>query len=208
MEKVLVAGATGTTGNIIVHLLKESDNYEPVAMVRKKEQTAQFQAKGIETVLADLTEDVSHAVKGTGKVIFAAGSKGKNLEEVDKEGAKKLVDAAEKHGLKKFVMLSSIGADDPESHSELSDYLKAKKSADEHLRNSSISYTIVRPGQLSNDEGTGKIRYGKSIDHKGDIPRADVAKTLVTALDESKADHKTFEILKGDTPIEEALKKV
>ena len=71
-QKILVAGATGTTGNIVVDLLKDSANYQPIAMVRKEEQKKDFEKKNIQVVMADLEQDVSHAVKGIDKIIFAA----------------------------------------------------------------------------------------------------------------------------------------
>ena len=104
MEKILVAGATGTTGNIIVELLDQSQYFEPIAMVRKEDQKSQFEKKNIKTVMGDLEGDVSGAVKGMDKVIFAAGSGGKKVVEVDQEGAKKLIDASSKNDIKKFVL--------------------------------------------------------------------------------------------------------
>lgn len=128
MEKVLVAGATGTTGKKIVQILKESNIYQPIAMIRKENQKNQFETKGVETVTGDLTKDVSHTTKGIDKVVFAAGSGGTNVVAVDQEGAKKLVDASKKERVKKFVMLSSMGADNPQG--ELKEYLQAKHNAD------------------------------------------------------------------------------
>ena len=97
-ENVLVAGANGTTGRIIVDLLKKSNNYNPVAMVRKKEQKEDFEKNNVSAILADLEEDLSHTTKNVQKVIFAAGSKGKNVKGVDQEGAKKLIGCREKLG--------------------------------------------------------------------------------------------------------------
>jgi len=210
MEKVLIVGANGTTGKIIVDKINNAQNYEAVAMVRKKEQQAQFQDKGINTVLADLENDVSDAVKGMDKVIFAAGSGGKTSEEktilVDQEGAKKIVDAAKKANVKKLVMLSSIKADEPESNPELSNYLKAKEEADQYLRASGLKFTIVRPGTLTNDKGTGKINKAEKLDEVGKITREDVAAVLVHVLDENIATDETFEMINGETKIEEAIK--
>lgn len=133
-QNILVAGANGTTGRIIIDLLQNSNKYRPVAMVRNQAQKDHFAEKNVATVLADLEEDVSHAFNDIDKVIFAAGSGGKKVVEVDQEGAKRLIDAAKNAGTKKFVMLSSMGADDPSQASELEDYLKAKHNADAYLR--------------------------------------------------------------------------
>ncbi|OBX25030.1 uncharacterized protein YbjT (DUF2867 family) [Gelidibacter algens] len=205
MENVLVAGANGTTGKQIVKLLTESQYFKPVAMVRKKEEMTQFENDGIEAVLADLENDVSHAVKNIDKVVFAAGSGGKNVIGVDQDGAKRLIDASKNANVKKFVMLSSMGADAPEKAEELQDYLKAKHNADEYLKSSGLNYAIVRPGSLNNDNATNHIKLKEKLSERGEISRADVAQTLVHVLNDDTANKVSFEILKGDTLIGKAL---
>ncbi|CAM4340335.1 SDR family oxidoreductase [Gillisia limnaea] len=205
-KNVLVAGANGTTGRIIINLLKESENYRPIAMVRKQEQKDFFEKENVMTVMADLEEDLSHAVKNADKVIFAAGSKGKKVIEVDQEGAKRLTDAAKKSGAGKFVMLSSMGADNPSISDELQDYLKAKQNADDYLKASGLEYSIVRPGSLTDNSGTGKIKLKEKLDKQGSISRADVAKTLVEVLDGEVKKNKVFEIVAGEIPIEKAVR--
>ncbi|REG84625.1 SDR family oxidoreductase [Winogradskyella sediminis] len=208
MENILVAGANGTTGKQVVNLLKASQYFTPVAMVRKEEQQKQFEDDGVQTVLADLTEDLTHAVKGIDKVIFAAGSGGKNVVEVDQEGAKRLMAVSKMADVNRFVMLSSMGADQPEASEELQDYLKAKHNADEHLKNSGLKYTIVRPGSLNNNEGQGTIELKEKMNKRGEISRADVAQTLVKSLNDDAPYNTTFEILEGDTIIGEALQQI
>ncbi|RCS27084.1 SDR family NAD(P)-dependent oxidoreductase [Polaribacter sp. WD7] len=205
MEKILIAGANGTTGKKIVDLLATSQYFTPVAMVRKEEQIKQFEEKKIETVLADLEQDVSHAFSAIDKVIFAAGSGGKKVKEVDQEGAKKLIKESEKNNIKKFVMLSSMGADAPEQAEDLQEYLKAKQNADEYLKKSNIPFSIVRPGSLTNNEAKGKIKLSKKLQERGEISRADVAQTLVRVLHDSAQINKTFEIIEGDTLIGKAI---
>lgn len=207
MENVLVAGANGTTGKQIVKLLTESQYFKPVAMVRKKEDMAQFENDGIEAVLADLEKDVSHAVKNIDKVIFAAGSGGKNVIGVDQEGAKRLIDSSKNANIKKFVMLSSMGADAPEKADDLKDYLKAKHNADEYLKSSGLNYAIVRPGSLNNENATNHIKLKEKLSERGEISRADVAQTLVRVLNDDTANSVSFEILSGDTLIGKALEK-
>ncbi|EGV43326.1 SDR family oxidoreductase [Bizionia argentinensis JUB59] len=209
MENILVAGAHGTTGKKIVNLLSESQYFNPIAMVRKEEQIPFFKAKNVETVLADLEKDVSHAFKKPiDKVIFAAGSGGKNVEAVDQNGAIKLIDASKNNNIKKFVMLSSMGADKPESVPELEAYLKAKQIADTHLTESGLNYSIVRPGALTNDELLNKIELEEKLNKRGEISRNDVAQTLVRTLNDDVANKVTFEIIKGDMLIADALHKV
>ena len=205
MQNILVAGANGTTGKKIVHLLKESQYFNPIAMVRKPEQVEQFKNNGIDTVLGDLEKDISHTIKGVDKVIFAAGSGGKKVVEVDQEGAKKLVDISVKSQINKFVMLSSLGADKPESGGDLEDYLKAKQNADAYLKASSLKYSIVRPGSLTNNEGVGQIELSKSLNKRGSISRDDVAQTLVKSLEDDVAVNKVYEIIEGKISIENAL---
>lgn len=208
MENILVAGANGTTGKKIVQLLKQSQYFNPVAMVRKEEQVNQFKQDGIDTVLGDLEKEINHIVKGIDKIIFAAGSGGKKVVQVDQEGAKKLMDAGKQQGIKKFVMLSSMGADSPDKAEDLKEYLMAKHNADEYLKTTELTYTIVRPGALTNEKGTGSIALAEHLVNDGSISRDDVAQTLVRTLHDDAAPNRTFEILSGDTLIGIALDTV
>jgi uncharacterized protein YbjT (DUF2867 family) len=205
-KNVLVAGANGTTGRIIIDLLKKSKTYQPIAMVRKQDQKDHFEKQGVAAVLADLEENVSQSVKNADKVIFAAGSNGKNVTDVDQEGAKRMIDATKKVGVSKFVMLSSMGASTPSANKDMEAYMQAKQNADEHLKASGLSYSIVRPGALTDDDGTGKIELKEKLEKRGSISRADVAKTLVAALEDDVKQHQTFEILNGEVPIEKAVR--
>ena len=208
MENILIAGANGTTGKEIVNLLNQSQYFKPFAMVRKKEQQDYFKALGVETVLADLEKDVSEVTKNMDKVIFAAGSGGKNVVEVDQNGAKKLIDASKKHHVKKFVMLSSMGADAPEKAEELQDYLKAKHNTDNYLVESGLNYAIVRPGALNNDTRTNKISLESKLNRQGEITRNDVAQVLARVANDDIANKETFEILNGETLMAEAFTKI
>ena len=205
-KNVLVAGANGSTGRIIIDLLKKSEKYQPIAMVRKQEQKEHFEKENVATVLGDLEEDLNEAVKGAHKVIFAAGSGGKKVVEVDQEGAKRFTDAAKNAGAEKFVMLSSMGADNPSIGGELEDYLKAKGNADDYLQKSGLAYTIVRPGALTNEEGSGKIQLKEKLEEQESISRANVAQTLVEVLDNDVKPNQIFEILDGETSIEKAVR--
>ncbi len=205
MENVLVAGANGTTGKKIINLLKASQYFNPVAMVRKEEQKEQFKKESITTVLGDLENDLSHTVENIDKVIFAAGSGGKKVIAVDQEGAKNLIDASKKANIAKFVMLSSMGADNPKSSENLQEYLEAKQNADEYLKSSDLTFAIVRPGALTNGAGTGKINLQPKLNQQGSITRDDVAQTLVRSLHDDAAINQTFEIIQGDTLIGKAL---
>ena len=205
MENVLVAGANGTTGKQVVELLRQSQYFNPIAMVRKEEQREQFKSKNVDTVLADLTEDLTHAVENADKVVFAAGSGGKNVVEVDQEGAKRLMAVSKMANVNKFVMLSSMGADNPEAVEDLKDYMRAKQNADEHLKDIGLNYVIVRPGTLNNEKGSGKIQLDTKLNKQGKISRANVAQTLVRVLHDDAPKNTTFEILDGETLIGNAI---
>ena len=207
-ENVLVAGATGNTGQKVINLLNQSQYFNPIAMVRKEEQKAQFESKNIETVMGDLEEDLSNTTKNIDRVVFDAGSNGKKVIAVDQEGAKRLIDASKKNHVKKFVMLSSMGADQPEKAGDMKEYMQAKANADDYLRISTLDYAIVRPGELTNEAGIGKIKLGDNLEKSGSISRDDVAQTLVRSLHDEAAHNRTFEILKGEEMIGNAMDKV
>ncbi len=215
--KVLVAGAHGKTARRLVRKLVR-DGHQVRGLVRKEDQLPDVEADGAEPVLVDLEEAevegaVGEAVEGCDAVVFAAGagpgSGAARKETMDYGGAVKLVEAAEKRGVRRYLMLSSTGADDPGAREEaMRPYLKAKGRADERLRQSGLEYTIIRPGRLTEEEGTGRIEAAQSLGRRGEISRDDVAATFAAALEARNTYGKTFEILAGDTPIEEALEKV
>src|SRR5919205_330719 len=215
--KVLVAGAHGKTARRLVRMLRE-DGHEVRGLVRKEEQMPDVEADGPGPVLGDLEEAevegaVGRAVEGCDAIVFAAGagpgSGAARKETMDYGGAVKLVEAAEKHGVRRYLMLSSIGAGNPEGGSEeMQPYLFAKARADERLQVSDLDYTIIRPGGLTDEEGTGRIEAAESLGRRGEISRDDVACTFAEALELENTYHKTFEILGGETPIREALESI
>jgi uncharacterized protein YbjT (DUF2867 family) len=214
--KVLVAGAHGKTARRLVRMLVE-DGHEVRGLVRKEEQMPDVDDDGAEPVLVDLEEEgvdaVGRAVEGCDAVIFAAGagpgSGAARKETMDYGGAVKLVEAAEQHDARRYLMLSSMGAGDPEGGSgAMRPYLRAKARADERLQESGLDYTIIRPGSLTDEEETGGIEAAESLGRRGEISRADVARAFAEALELESTYGKTFEILAGDTPIREALQRV
>ena len=215
--KVLVAGAHGKTARRLVRMLVD-DGHEVRGLVRKEEQLPDVEADGAEPVLVDLENEevegsVGEAVEGCDAIVFAAGagpgSGAARKETMDYGGAVKLIEAAEKHGVGRYLMLSSMGADNPEGGSEaMQPYLFAKARADERLQESGIDYTIIRPGGLTNEEGTRRIEAAESLGRRGQISRDDVARTFADALEMRNTYGKTFEVLAGDTPIREALEKI
>lgn len=210
MEKILIIGANGKTGRLLAEQLSAHPDYLPVAMIRDRSQHSFFEQMGVKTVIGDLEKDFSYAFEGIDKVIFAAGSGSKTGKEktklVDELGAIKSIDLALKHRVKKYVMLSSRGAENAEKADEsMQHYLLAKKEADEHLKSSGLPYAIVRPGKLTNGPYTGKIKAAPIFNEKGEISRADVAAVLVHMLDPSLEGLQVFEILGGKVDIPEAI---
>ena len=161
-------------------------------------------------VLADLEGDPSPAAEGCDAIIFTAGggpgSGDARKETVDRQGALKLIEAAKDYGVRRYVMVSAMGADDPESGPEgMRPYLRAKGSADETLRESGLDYTIVRPGRLTDEPATGRVDAALSLNRRGEISREDTAHVLLATLVAANTHGKTFEVLSGDTPVDEAV---
>lgn len=207
---VLVAGANGRTGKQIVNLLLERD-HEVRAMIRDASQAAEMKRIGAQPVIADLEHDVSFAVEGCDAVIFAAATSGlaspEKTDSVDRDGPIKLIKACEENAVNRFIMLSSLGTDNPEAApSEYQHYFKAKAVANNKLEKSSLNYTIIKAATLTDNDATGKIKASKKLqDSAGDISRADVAATIVASLNNENSYRKTFEIISGEDPISVAL---
>lgn len=213
---VLVVGANGAVGRKVITQLKDTE-HSSVALVRKEAQVSELENTGADkVVVADLEGDISNAFDNVHAVIFAAGSGGSTGADktllVDLWGSKKVVDAASKNGVKKLVQLSATDSPDPDNESDvMRPYAVAKHMSDYYIEQSDLNYTIVRPGPLQDDEGTGKIDASFSIE--GDpngytIPRDDVATTLINALDITQLDKQVVYIQSGDTTIREALEQL
>ncbi|GHA95944.1 NAD dependent epimerase/dehydratase [Algimonas arctica] len=183
--KILVAGATGNTGTRLMHDLVQR-GHDPVALVRDSSDTSQLPPQVEQRIgdLADLRDDICD---GCDAVVFAAGSGGDTgsdmTDKIDRDGAMRLVDLAAKTPVSRFVMLSSVGADNPNPEGELATYLKAKHDADEHLKASGLPYAILRPVALTDDGGSGDIVLGDKVDPQAKAARGDVARVLADAVD-------------------------
>lgn len=191
---ILIAGSTGNTGLRLTQQLVDA-GHKPIAMHRSTSDTSKL-PKGIQTRQADLKQLNDDVCEGADVVIFAAGAGGDSSDEltemIDRDGAKRLIDIAGKQGVDHFVMLSSVGAEDPDPQSDLAHYLQAKHDADEHLKASGLSYTIVRPVTLTNDDGDRKIRLGDEVDPGGKAARGDVAAILARAATDATLEGKVF----------------
>lgn len=180
---ILVAGATGETG---VHLVQELIDLgqNPTALVRDSSDTSAL-PEGVDLRKGDLTNLQDGICDGMDAVIFAAGSGGSTgpemTDKVDRDGAKRLIDLAGDAGVKRFVMLSSVGADQSDPTGEMAHYLKAKHEADEHLKASGMTYFILRPVALNNDGRSVRVILGDEVDISAQASRADVAHVLAEA---------------------------
>jgi uncharacterized protein YbjT (DUF2867 family) len=207
--KVLIAGANGKIGRrLIPHLV--ADNIQVRAMVRDLSQKTDLETLGAhEVVEADLEGDCSQALEGQDAVIFTAGSGPHTGPEktidVDQNGAISLIDQAKAQGVGRFIMVSSMRADDPESGPEkMRHYFAAKGKADDHLRASGLDYTIVRPGRLTEEPPLEKVKVAEKLKDFGDISREDVAKVLSETVRRALR-KKEFDVISGPTPTRDAL---
>lgn len=211
--KVLLIGANGQIGKHIIKFAKEDATIHLTAMVRKEEQAAALHADGTEAVLADLegaVADLSKVMEGMDAVIFAAGSGGHTGPDktilVDLDGAAKAIEAAEAANVDRFIMISAMQAHNRNAwaNSPIKPYMVAKHHADRILMDSKLNYTIIRPGGLQNEPGTGKVQAGE-LSERGFIPREDVAKTVLESLANEKTYRNGFDLVTGDEEINSAL---
>ena len=210
--RVLLAGSHGKIGRRLVGLLAEH-GYRPVAMIRDPEQAAELRDLGGEPLVANLEGDLEAVTEGCDAVVYTAGggagSGAAKKETVDRQGAEKLIESALRHGVGRFVIVSSMGADAPdEGPEQMRPYYAAKRAADDALAASGLDYTIVRPGQLTDEPGDGRVSAALSLGRSGQVSRGDVAAVLVACLGDGRTVGKTFELLDGDTPIVEALRSL
>ena len=202
--KLLVAGAHGRTGRYIVSLLGDKAK----ALVRSRNQVESMTDLGAEAVVGDLTAvSLDGLLEGCNGVIFAAGAgMDGDPEKVDNEGAVKLIEALKQTGGGRFVMVSSVGTTYPDKMPPLlKPYLVAKRKAERVLETSGLTYTIVRPGGLTDAPGTGQVDVAPALNRGGSVPREDVARVVVAAVDMSTTYNTVFDVLAGDTPIAAAL---
>jgi uncharacterized protein YbjT (DUF2867 family) len=211
MSTIAIAGGRGKIAMILGRALAERGDTAR-GLIRNPAQADDLRAAGIEPVVCDLEGDgdVAAAVRGADAVVFAAGagpgSGAARKKTVDRDGAVKLVEAAKAEGISRYLIVSSMGADKPPADGSegFGAYLQAKFEADEAVRASGLDYTIVRPGGLTDDPGTGLVTIAEHTE-RGQIPRADVAAVLLACLDTPSTIGQSFDVISGDTPIADAL---
>jgi uncharacterized protein YbjT (DUF2867 family) len=183
-------------------------------VIRNDDHATDLEDAGAEPVIADIEEldDISEQIAGADAVVFAAGagpgSGPVRKRTVDYLGALKLIAAAEKLGIRRYLMVSAIGVNSASWSEAMRPYYEAKRDADEALIASGLDWTIVRPGMLTDDPGTGLIEVAPRIEPSARIPRDDVAATLVACLDAPNSIGVAFDVVSGETPISEAVSEL
>ena len=210
---VAVAGGHGKVALRLLRILSERGD-RALGLIRNPDHASDLEAVGATPAGADLEnldpDAIATSISGCDAVIFAAGagpgSGPARKRTVDYGGAVKLIDACKSAGIRRYLMVSAMGVRDPEARGpEMRPYYEAKLEADQALAASGLDYTIVRPGRLTDDPGTGLVEAAPRLERGGEIPRDDVAATLLACLDDPSTIGKGFDLLSGETPIAEAV---
>jgi uncharacterized protein YbjT (DUF2867 family) len=206
---VLVAGGHGQIARRLLRLLAQQ-GHTARGLIRNPDHVKDLEADGAHPVLCDLeTDDVRPHVGGADALVFAAGagpgSGDARKRTLDLGGAVKCIEAAQELGVDRFLMVSSMGTRDIPQDGPMKPYLEAKRDADLALVDSGLRWTIVQPGRLTNEPGSGLVQLAPVIGHFGEIPRDDVALVLYQCLFAENTVHGSFELLGGTEPVEAAV---
>ncbi|CAA9322425.1 MAG: oxidoreductase ylbE [uncultured Friedmanniella sp.] len=211
--RIVIAGGHGQIALLAARLLADA-GHRPVGLIRDTAQAGDLTAAGAEPAVVDLehsdVEAVAAVLAGADAVVFAAGagpgSGAARKLTVDRDGAVLLADAAERAGVRRYVMVSSMGADSFDAASEdvFQVYQRAKSEADADLRRRDLDWTVVRPGALTDEPPSGRVRLAPETG-RGSVPRADVAALLVALLTTGAGVRAQFELVSGETPVAEAV---
>ena len=211
--RAVIAGGHGQVGLRLGALLAARGD-QPVGLIRNAGQAADLEAAGVEPLVLDLAaatpQQLAQALQGADAVVFSAGAGGRGGTEatnaIDGEAAVALVDAAAAAGVRRFVMVSVFmdagrGRDLPDT---FENYMRVKRASDVHLAASDLDWTILRPGTLTDEPGTGRVRLGPAIP-QGAVRRDDVAAVLAELLRAPGTVHQILELTEGDTPVADAV---
>lgn len=210
---VVVIGGHGQIALRLLRLLAERGDTGR-GVIRDPGQAVDLEAIGATPIVLDIeNKEIGDAVAGADAVIFAAGagpgSGQARKQTVDFGGAVRLIEAAKAHDISRYLIVSAMGANHPERWSEqMRPYYGAKAAADKAVVESGLDYTIVRPGMLTDDPGTGKVEIAESLDRSGSVARDDVALVLAECLTAENTIGKGFDLLGGDTPVAEAVRSL
>ncbi|CAM5474356.1 SDR family oxidoreductase [Streptomyces tanashiensis] len=214
--RIVIAGGHGQIALRLERLLSAA-GHEVAGIIRRPEQGADLREAGAEPVVLDLesasVEMVAAVLQGADAAVFAAGagpgSDAARKDTVDRAAAVLFADGAERAGVRRYLVVSSMGADASHPGDEVFDaYLRAKGAADDEVRSrTALEWTILRPGSLTNDAGTGMVRLEARTGH-GPVPRDDVAAVLAELLDTPATAGLTLELIAGSVPLSVAVKDV
>lgn len=212
--QVVIAGGHGQIALRLERLLTMRGD-SAVGLIRDPDQAGDLASAGATAVVLDLEEatadEVAAEVRGADAVVFAAGagpgSGTARKDTVDRGAAGLLADAAERAGVRRYVLISSMGATtqepgDPDDVFQV--YLKAKGDSEADLRRRNLDWTVLRPGGLTNDPGTGRVELAPSVP-RGKVSRDDVAAVVVALLDDARTARLTLELVGGDTTVDDAV---
>jgi len=212
---VAIAGAHGKIAMRLASLLA-GEGHTVIGLIRNPDHAADVSAQGASPVVCDLeqvtVDEVAGAIRDADAAVFAAGAgPGSGAERkltMDRDGAIRLLDAATTAGVQRFQIISAVGAENPpDGDDAFGVYLRAKAEADEAVQASDRDWTIVRPGRLTEDQGTGRVRI-ESSPFRGQIPRDDVASVLARLLRDSRSSRRLLYVNGGEQPVEGALEAV
>lgn len=211
--KVVIAGGHGQIALLLQQRLSAA-GHACIGIIRRPDQAADLEQVGSTALVLDLehtdVRTLAGHLDGTDAVVFAAGggpsSGAARKLTMDRDGAVLLADAAEAAGVRRYVMVSAIGADahDPTSDDVFQVYLRAKSEADADLRARDLDWSVVRPGGLTNDPPTGRVQLAESTG-RGSVPRADVAAVLAELLLTGAGVRRQVELVSGDVGVAEAV---
>lgn len=207
--RVVIAGAHGKIA-MLLHPLLVRRGHAVRGLIRKAGQGDDLRAAGVEPVVCDLEAetDISGAVGEADAVIFAAGagpgSGAARKWTVDRDGALKLMDAARRNGIRRYLIVSSMKVEQPRGDEVFQVYQKAKAEADQALRESGLDYTILRPGRLTDDPPSGAVALAPELP-SAEVARADVAAVLAELLEARETIGHQYDLTGGEQPIGEAI---
>jgi len=211
MTRIVVFGGHGKVALQLARILSERGDHVN-SVFRNPGHADDVDATGANPVVADIerldTDALADLLAGHDAVVFSAGAGGRDPARtyaVDRDAAIRLVDAAARAGVRRFVMVSYFGAGPDHGvpqESSFYHYAQAKAAADAHLRASDLDWTILGPGRLTLDAPTGQIALGEG---NGGVSRADVAHVVAAALADDSTIGRTIDFNNGDVPIAKAL---
>jgi nucleoside-diphosphate-sugar epimerase len=214
MSQIAIVGGNGKIARHVISQLA-ANGHQPVALVRNPSYQHDLEQLGAQVQLLDIEQDdverFAASFAECDAVVFAAGGgPDGNIDRkrtVDLGGSLKSIEAAQQAGINRFVQISAINVDQPvpdDAEPVWRAYVEAKRDADIALRDSGLDWTILRPGRLTDDEGNGRVTLGDTVE-RGEIPRADVAAVVVATLDQPSSIGRQWDLVGGQTPVDEAV---